>query len=215
VIKSRFLRTAGLGLCVSLAPASAVYADIIYSDLGSGQNGAYSVGGGAWFAVPWIGSQGPGGGDFAIPMLGSSVFLDEIDVLTARLGDNVMTVDIVNGGYAFVGGAIIGSVSVMVNNGLTSAIFATPIELDPGNDYWIYFTAPNLADADYQLVASNTISRFYQGESNYYSPNNLPGFAAQGTASPEPTTIGLIALCGVAMVLARYLAIIGGYSKRR
>jgi hypothetical protein len=91
-----------------------------------------------------------------------------------------------------------------VNNGLTSVIFPTPIELDSGSNYWIYFTAPNLADADYQLVASNTISRFYEGKPNYYTPDYLPGFDAQGTASasPEPATIGLALLGGIAVVLS-------------
>ena len=103
---SRFIHTGCLGLCLFSGPARAVYADLIYSDLGGGQNGSYSVGGGSWYAVPWIGSQGPGGSDFAIPALSNSVFLDEIDVTTAPLGDNVMTVDIVNGSYAFASGTI-------------------------------------------------------------------------------------------------------------
>jgi hypothetical protein len=192
-------------LILFLGLGSHAAAGIIYSDLGSGQNGAYVVGStgvfsGAWFAVPWI-SAGPST-DFLM-QISSTVLVNQIDVSTTPGVDDVITVDLVNGEYAFATGTIIGSASVTVNNGLSSVMFPTPIELDPGQNYWIYFTALNLADYDYDLVSTNTVGRLYEAEYNYYPSANLPGFDVQGQVSPEPTTSGLTVLGGAILLLAR------------
>ena len=204
----RYLKAASIpGLILFLGFGfHAAAGTIIYSDLGSGlTGGAYGVGSSgsnsdAWYAVPWI-SAGAPGTDFLV-QLSNTVFVDQIDVSTLPGVDDIITVDLVNGGYPFAGGTIIGSASATVNNGLTSVVFSSPIELDTGNYYWIYFTAPTLADNDYSLAATNTISRIYEAQYNYYPQGDIPGFDVQGQVTPEPTTVGLSLLGGAVLVLA-------------
>jgi hypothetical protein len=178
------------------AAFSAFAQGIIYSDLESGiVDVAYFVGtrnplSDSWYALPWLGPT-QSNGDF-LTSINNAVFVGGINVSTAPGIDNTITVSLEQGGYASPSGDIIGSASATVNNGLTSLVFSSPIELDPGNDYWIVFTAPNLADNDYSIDSCNTGGRIYEAEFNYYTIQNLPAFDV--VAAPEPTAIELTSL---------------------
>jgi len=142
---------------------------VIYSDLGSGQAGSYSINSGQWWAVPLTGNPS----DWLISP-STNVFVGEIDVYTQGAG-NIMEVNIMaNDAGNPRSNSVVSYGFAAVNNGLTSVIFSPAVELVAGQNYWIQFTAP--AGNSYQLEYSNTSYREYTYPGNYFGANLLPSF---------------------------------------